>query len=63
MIDAWGVVEIRFTSPVYLINNLTQINENVMTLELLSKEKVLIAAGYTLRNLNFSWTCINMTNT
>lgn len=62
-IDAWGVVDIRFTSPVFLINNLTLINENVMTLEILSQEKALVAAGYTMRNLNFSWVCINMTNT
>lgn len=62
-IDAWGVVDIRFTSPVFLINNLTLINENVMTLELISQEKALVASGFTMRNLNFTWTCINMTNT
>jgi len=29
-IDEWGVVDIRFTMPLYLINNLTVINEDVM---------------------------------
>jgi hypothetical protein len=46
-----------------LINNLELINEDVMKLEILSKEKDLVEAGYKVRNFNFTWVCINMTNT
>ncbi len=62
-IDQWGVVDVRFTMPVFIITNLTLINSDLMELSINSNEKALVAAGYTRRNLNFTWKCINMTNT
>jgi hypothetical protein len=54
-IDEMGKLTLRFNMPVYIINNLTIIDETAIKLDIVNN------ANYRSRNLNFTWYAINMT--
>ena len=54
-VDEMGIVTLRFNLPLYNITNLTYIDETVLKLDIVK------AQSERSRNLNFTWTAINMT--